>query len=130
MEPQLIITISSLLLCMAVFVRSFFLKKSTKLQSTAIENLQQKLAAVQAKEQEEMEFQKSLRHAELRTELMKTRSVYLEKKEHLEAPERYTYVNSMFQAGMEKKKIATALGISTHEINQLAKLVALRDDPK
>lgn len=126
MEYNTIITITSISLCIILFVRSVLIRTSGKKQKRVIETLQKELQTIKKIESKEHEFQKSLRHAEVSTELQKTRSAYSSKKERLCAPERYGYAQAMFQSGMATDKIASALGMSGNEINQLLKLANLR----
>lgn len=126
MEYNMIITISALALSVLLFLRSIFTRKSAKEQQKSIDALQNALQAMKDNENREQEFQNSLKQAEVSTELQKTRSVYVNKKDKLRAPERYGYAQAMFQSGMATDKIASALGMSGYETNQLLKLTNLR----
>ncbi len=126
MEYNTIVMLSAISLCILVFLRSILIGVSGKKQNNAIEALQKELQIIKDTESRELEFQNSLRHAEVSTELQKSRAAYSSKKENLCAPERYGYAQSMFQSGMTTDKIASALGMSGHEINQLLKLTNLR----
>jgi hypothetical protein len=126
MEYNTIVMLSAISLCILVFLRSILIGVSGKKQNKAIEALQKELQIIKDNENREMEFQKSLRHAEVSNELQKSRAAYSSKKERICAPERYGYAQSMFQSGMTTDKIASALGMSGYEINQLLKLTNLR----
>ena len=126
MEYKTIITVTSISLCIILFIRSILIRISITKQQKAIEQLKQELSTIKENEIREQEFQNSLKHAEVNTELQKSRSAYSSKKNKLCAPERYGYAQTMFQSGMAADKIATALGMSGHEINQLLKLANLR----
>jgi hypothetical protein len=122
MEYNTIITFASISLCILLLLRSLFIKKTAKTQTVAIATLQKELQSMKESELREQNFQNSLKHAEVSTELQKTRSVYSNKKGKLRAPERYGYAQAMFQSGMATDKIASALGMSGNEITQLVKL--------
>ncbi len=126
MEYNTIVMLSAISLCILVFLRSILIGVSGKKQNNAIEALQKELQIIKDTESRELEFQNSLRHAEVSNELQKSRAAYSSKKEKICAPERYGYAQSMFQSGMTTDKIASALGMSGHEINQLLKLTNLR----
>lgn len=120
-----IIAITSLFLSLLIFCRSVSFRKRVLKQNDALIAMRQQLDAIKEKECREQEFENSLKQAEVVTELQKSRSVYINKKEKIKAPERYGYAQSMFQSGVQTEKIATTLGMSTHEINQLLTLANL-----
>lgn len=126
MEYNTIITITALSLCVLLFIRSIFTRKSVKEQQDSLEALQNTLQIMKENEKRELEFQNDLKSAEVSTELQKTRSAYSNKKDKLQAPERYGYAQAMFQSGMTTDNIASALGMSGYETNQLLKLAKLR----
>ena len=125
MEYNTLITLSSIALCILIFLRSILIREAQKRQNYTIKKLKDELQTIKEKQTIEQEFQNSLRHAEVSNELQKTRTVYSNKKDTLSAPERYGYVRTMFQSGMATDKIASALGMSVHEIGQLLKLTNL-----
>ncbi len=129
MEYNTIITIFALSLCILLFLRSIFTRKSAKEQQKSINTLQKALQSMKDNEEKEQEFQNSLKQAEVSTELNKTRSSYSNKNDKLCAPERYGYAQAMFKSGMATDKIASALGMSGYEIKQLLKLANLRVSP-
>ncbi len=118
--------ITAISLCILLFCRSVFTRKSVKEQQKSIETLQNALQAMKENETREKEFQNSLKQAEVSTDLQKTRTAYSNKKDTLHAPERYGYAQTMFQSGMATDKIASALGMSGYETRQLLKLANLR----
>jgi len=126
MEYNTIITISALSLCIFLFLRSIFTRKSATEQQKSLDALQNALQSMKDNESREQEFQSSLKQAEVTTELQKMRSTYSQKKDKIRAPERYSYAQAMFQSGMATDKIASALGMSGYEINQLLKLASLK----
>jgi hypothetical protein len=126
MEYNTIIALSSIALCILIFLRSILIKESGKKQRKAYEALQEELQILRDKSDADQKFQNSLKHAEVSNELQKSRAVCNGKKTKLSAPERYGYARSMFHSGMATDKIASALGMSGYEINQLLKLTNLR----
>lgn len=129
MEPQIIITLSSIILCIILLLRAAFGHIASKKQRLLLESLKKEVALLKENETREKEFQQSLKHAAVSTNLEKTRSAYTHRKEKLQAPERYGYAKAMFQSGMASDKISTALGMSAQEITQLAKLANLGLQP-
>ena len=126
MEYNTIITLTALSLCILLFIRSILTRKSVKKQQNSLEELQNTLQILKENEKREMEFQNDLKSAAISTKLQKTRSVYSNKKDRQQAPERYSYAQTMFQSGMTTDNIASALGMSCYEINQLLKLANLK----
>jgi len=126
MDYNTIITISSVLLCILLFIRSTFIRLSVKNREKAFKELEQEITTINENKIREQEFQTSLKHAEVSTELQKTRSSYYTKKSNLRPPVRYEYAQTMFQSGMAADKIGATLGMSGHEIKQLLKLANLR----
>ena len=129
MDLQTTITLSSIVLSIILLLRAAFGHISAKKQKHILESLKNEVALLKENETREKEFQQSLKHAAVTTNLEKTRSAYTHKKEKLQAPERYGYAKAMFQSGMASDKIGTALGMSAQEITQLAKLANLGVQP-
>lgn len=131
MEYNTIITLLSLLLCLLIFCRSVIFRQHAAKYSDALLEMRDELDAIKEKECRDQEFQHNLQQAEVVNELQKSRSVYSNKNGELQAPERYGYAQSMFQSGMQTDKIAHALGMSSHETNQLFKLarINIKDEP-
>ena len=125
MEYDATITVTSLILCLLIFCRSVSIRKRASKQSDTLSAMREELEEIKEQKRREQEFQTSLKQAEVVTELQKSRSAYGNKKDQLRAPERYGYARSMLQSGMQTEKIATALGMSCHEISQLLKLANL-----
>lgn len=126
MDSQTIITLFSIVLCIILLLRAAFNHISSKKQKLILEDLKQEVALLRENETREKEFQESLKHAAVSTDLEKTRSVYTQKKDKVQAPERYGYAKAMFQSGMANEKIGNALGMSAQEITQLAKLANIQ----
>ena len=101
-------------------------KLSTKL-SGALEklaNAHNEMQQLEQRYQETLLFQKNLNEAELTTRLQQPR-LSAQHGRHSSAPERYLYVRSLAQSGMEAEEIATILSISTQEAEQLVNLSRL-----
>ncbi len=129
LDYNLCITLLSLLLCLLIFIRSLVLRKRIITNSQQLANLNlalQDLTDGQTfsgqKTLGDHDFQTLLQHADISTELHKSRISFSNVPKRIRVPERYAYARSMFCSGMEKDKIADALGMSSHEILQLSKL--------
>lgn len=120
-----LITAITLILCLLIFWRSIRIRRHGAKQNDALQALEKEFMAAKEKESRQQEFQNSLKQAEVSTDLQKSRTGYGQKGDKRQAPERYGYARSMFQSGMQSDKIATALDMSCHEINQLQKLADL-----
>lgn len=72
-------------------------------------------------------FQTSLQQAEVTTELQKSRISFHQNRNRTRVPERYAYAQSMFRSGMQAEEIATALGMSCHEISQVRNLSVIAE---
>lgn len=77
--------------------------------------------------QENLQFQKKLDEAEITTRLQQPRLSAQHNKERIKPPERYQFVRSMANNGLDAEEIATILSISTHEAEQLVNLSKLAD---
>lgn len=104
---------------------------STQLTQTtmSLEYNKKKLSELQKRHKEITEFQKSIREAELTTNLQKPRllasheeSGYAPSKN---VPEKYSYIRSLTEKGMSVKEIAALLSISPQEANQLVTLTMI-----
>lgn len=78
---------------------------------------------------ETVEFQKNLSEAELTTRLQQPRLSTQHSLGRVSAPERYLYIRSLAQNGMDAKEIAAILSISTQEAEQLVNLSRLAQTP-
>lgn len=127
----LALLLSCLTFAVAVYYRRKAAKHSHKL-SVALEKLAAAHADMQTLEErykETLEFKKNLSEAELTTRLQQPRLSAQHGLGRSGAPERYLYVRSLAQNGMEAKEIATILSISTHEAEQLVNLSRLAQPP-
>ncbi len=119
------LTALTLLLTVVIFSHSVVLRRRTTVQSALLAELKNKLNRDEEEKNREQDFQTSLQQAEITTELQKSRSLVVSSRNNRKTPERYQYAQSMFQSGMHKDEISSALGMSTTEITQLLKLASI-----
>lgn len=132
MDNQLFLSLASLLLCSLIFIRSIVLRKQARAQSDllreqkiALQKYQEELSLQEQFVIRDQQFKASLQQAEVTTELQKSRISFHQNRHKTKAPERYAYAQSMFRSGMQEEEIASALGMSCHEISQLRNLSAI-----
>ncbi|HID70102.1 MAG TPA: hypothetical protein EYP35_06500 [Desulfobacterales bacterium] len=126
------VTILTLLLAILIFWRSIILRKKTAEQSLLIASqtdslnrIKEKLNRDEEVKMREVDFQASLKQAEITTELQKSRSTLEHGRSIRRPPERYQYAQSMYQSGIHTSEISSALGMSKTEITQLLKLAEI-----
>jgi len=123
------------LTCIALGASIYYRRKAVSLSrklSVALEKLATAHSDLQDMDQrfkETVEFQKNLSEAELTTRLQQPRLAAQHNLARVSAPERYLYVRSLAQNGMNAKEIATILSISTQEAEQLVNLARLAQTP-
>jgi hypothetical protein len=129
--PQLLLYLT-LLLCIAVTIRSFVLRKrltsQNELLQTAnarIEALDVEVAQLKVVEKRFHDFSKDLTQAELSTEIQRFRHATAAGRSTGTPPERYQYIHSLNRKGIPSAEIASILAISPHEADQLVKLANL-----
>lgn len=123
------------LLCLSlltIFILIFVFRRkshvlSTKLISTENElrKTETELCELKSRLESTIEFQKSLKDAEITTKLQKTRLSAQTVATSIKTPERYRYVKSLADSGMAAEEIAGVLSISPHEAAQLVTLSRL-----
>lgn len=69
-------------------------------------------------------FKTSLNEAEITTRLQQPR-LSAQHRDSIKTPERYQFIQSLTERGMDGEEIASVLSISTHEADQLVKLSKL-----
>jgi len=132
-DKKFALTALTLSLIILIFWRSIVLWRRSSKQSTLlaeqaiyIDKIQTKLDQNAEIVEREEHFQKNLQHAEMTTELQKSRSSFVHQRNSQRPPERYEYAKSMVKSGMATAEISSALGMSHIEITQLIKLSSLR----
>jgi hypothetical protein len=122
----------TLLLSILTFWRSVIFRRRVTEQSNLLtiqtgkfKEIQEELQHHETSHTREECFISDLKHAEVTTELQKTRSSYMHNRNVQHPPERYKYVRSMWDSGMQTEEISSALGMSSNEITQLLKLANL-----
>lgn len=119
-------------LCILQAMRSFYLARKVnhqknRLQSTvkSLENASKELSALRLVEKRYNTFKDDLNKAEMFTKVHKSRPIIGQKTKGHRIPERYQYIRSLHQKGVEAPDIASILTISTHEADQLVALASL-----
>ena len=75
MDLNIIITLSSIALCIILLIRAAFGHIAAKKQKHILETLKKEVALLKENETREKEFQQSLKHAAVSTNLEKTRTI-------------------------------------------------------
>lgn len=129
LDTKTILFLMQSLLCLYFLVRHIQIKKNNIRLNKLI--LQNGLALAKSKkEAKELQvkcttlkkFQNSLAEAELTTKLQQPRLQAAINSSGSNSPERYQYISSLVQKGMDAKEISSVLGISPHETEQLLNL--------
>ena len=131
LDVKILLLLVSFMICCAVSLRLFLLKCKTKktvetLSSTrkSLDTLQDQYQQLQNKNQNSS-FDSTLQKAELTTHLQKSRSQYHKKAGTILPPERYKYIRSLMENGLDSSGIASVLAISVQEAEQLVALSRL-----
>ncbi len=132
MSYEFLIILFVLLFCTIVSVRSLSFKREAKKSAIRLHETQTSLAALQKKiiqlEDETCKkdtFEVSLDKAEVTTKLQTSRISTLHGKCTTAPPERYRYIRSLIESGMDSEEIASVLSISKQEAGQLVSLSKL-----
>ncbi|MFT5726663.1 MAG: hypothetical protein ACI8PB_000785 [Desulforhopalus sp.] len=104
---------------------------STKLSETAsmLEKQEIKINDMQFQSKDNKTFQNSIDNAELTTRFQSTRlkAAHTSSSENssFHAPEKYSYIRTLSEKGMDSDEIAALLSISPHEASQLVTLAMI-----
>lgn len=100
---------------------------SNQLTETTIslEQTRKDLEKTREKYRQVSDFQSTMNHAELTTQLQKPRLNHQNQVKENTTPEKYRYIHSLTKRGMTPEEIASILSISTHESRQLVTLAQL-----
>lgn len=131
LETEILFSMT-LVLCIMVTARSIYLSKIMMLQKNklhtatlSLESVNKELNNLRTVEKQSNVFKENLNEAELFTNVQKSRPIFNQKVNNHKAPERYQYIRSLHQKGVDAEDIAAILTISTHEANQLVALANL-----
>lgn len=129
---ELLLLLLSFIFCSAISLRFYMLKTKAKKTVETLTNtknslnkLQNKLDTLSGEQKEAPSFDTSLQTAALTTNLQKSRSQYHNQAATITPPERYRYIRSLLENGLDSTKIAAVLAISLQEAEQLVTLVRL-----
>ena len=115
--------------CVLVKKENSLLSEQLTQTTISLENNKKKLLELQKRHDEITEFQKTIREAELTTNLQKPRLLAAHEEAGYSSsknvPEKYSYIRSLTEKGMSVKEIATLLSISPYEANQLVTLTMI-----
>ena len=131
-----LLLLTLLLTCLTFGLAIHYRRKADTLSRklrVALEKLASAHEEMQEREQREQEsqaFQKNLTEAELTTRLQQPRLTGRHQYDRVNVPERYHYVRSLAEKGMEASEIAAILSISTREAEQLVNLSRLASGPQ
>lgn len=103
---------------------SLLAKKLAKTEKH-LEQLENDWSALMSEHSRVKEFQNSLGEAELTTRLQQPRLNAEEKNSSGNTPEKYRYIRSLHEKGMDAQEIASILNISTQEAEQLVSLAKI-----
>jgi hypothetical protein len=131
--PHYIAILTSILCLLLIFFIVLGRKKNTFLSqqmtetTIALEATRKKMNLLHEKYEKIKEFQNSLNVAELTTKLQKPRmeAQNIDMGNRNSTPGKYSNVQSLAKEGMSVDQIASVLGISTHEAQQLVNLSML-----
>ena len=130
-DTEIILSIT-LGLCILLTMRSVYLsmimkKQRNRLQTTtsSLAHVNKELDELRSLEHRFNSFKDDLNNAKLFTKVEKSRPLFNQRTKEHQIPERYQYVNSLHQRGVDAPEIASILTISTYEANQLVALASL-----
>lgn len=132
---QIIMIFTFLLAAIAILKTMLLIREnkllSTQLTKTAVrlEKTEQLFNKLRQQHKEVQQFRQELKQAELTTKIHQSKLVTEQASEATFARsaihEKYSYVRSLAEKGLEPPEIATILSISTHEAKQLFSLASL-----
>jgi hypothetical protein len=129
---EIILLLLSCFLCFAVSLRLFSIKSKNKKTDETLTSTQNSLNSLQAQlenlknqNKENNSFDSTLHTVKVTTNLQKSRTQYHQKAVSTMPPERYRYIRSLLDNGLDSEKIASVLAISIQEAEQLVALSKL-----
>jgi len=125
----IIILLLSILFCTVTTVLAVMLKRSNSNKDKLLAAMQASLSSRREAEQDGAIFEDNLRSAELTTRLQQPR-LNVQQQSHSTAPERYRYIQSMVEMGLNAQKIAATLSMSLHETTQIITLIRMANPPR
>lgn len=131
MDNERSLTLASLFLCILLFIRSLYLRRQAAQQAGLVIEKEQALRQYQEKMKKNEGgeppdgFLSDLEQATMTTGLQRSRLSLQHNRGNQRPPERYGYVKGMFRSGMAMEDIASALGMSSHELAQLHSLTTI-----
>ncbi len=114
----------SILFCTVTTVLAVMLKRSNGNKDKLLAEMQASLSSRREAEQDGAIFEDNLRSAGLITRLQQPR-LNVQQQNQSTAPERYRYIQSMVEMGLDAQKIAATLSMSLHETTQIITLIKM-----
>lgn len=134
-SSSIIILLTSILFCTVTIVLASMLKRSNNSKDKLLAEMQAALSLLQRSgnnqgndlntEQSTTIFDDNLRAAELTTRLQQPRLTAQQGSYAPAPPERYRYIQSMVEKGLNVEEIASTLSMSLHETTQLVTLIRM-----
>jgi hypothetical protein len=130
-DSEILLTIT-LFLCVLITIRSMYLrrllnKKDFKLSAAvaSLDLMGRELEELRQVEKRFQNFKANLNQAELATKIQRPRLELSRRNEDPRTPERYQYIHSLTDKGINASDIASILAISNQEADQLVALANL-----
>ncbi|MBV5306534.1 MAG: hypothetical protein J0652_07575 [Desulfobulbaceae bacterium] len=136
MTPSsLLILLFSILFCSGTCVLAVLLKRSNSTKDKMLAEMQADLHSLKRNgiagddtaetEQDGIFFTENLRSAEITTKLQQSRLTVQQNSNIASAPERYRYILSLLEMGLNAKDIASTLSMSLEETTQIIALIRI-----
>lgn len=134
-HSSLIILLLSILFCSGTCVLAVLQLRSNSSKDKLLAEMQAALRSLQGSEltrdnapnteQDNTFFEENLRSAEITTKLQQPRLTIQQNSNSSSAPERYRYIQSLFEKGLSSEDIASTLSMSLHETTQIIALIRI-----
>jgi len=134
-HSSLLILLFSILFCSGTCVLAVLLKRSNSTKDKLLAEMQASLHSLKRSglagddtadtEQDGVFFKENLRSAEITTKLQQSRLTVQQSSNFASAPERYRYILSLLEMGLNAKDIASTLSMSLDETTQIIALIRI-----
>ncbi len=129
---EFLLIVILVLLLITTTIRSYIFKKKAERNSrklhevmNTVHALENKYAKLEEEKSEEPVFDKQLNQAEVTSKLQTSRIHRHINQSKVKTPERYSYIRTLIDKGLNSDEIASVLAISPQEALQLVKLSEL-----
>lgn len=134
-HSSLLILLFSILFCSGTCVLAVLLKRSNSTKDKLLAEMQASLHSLKRSglagddtaetKQDGVFFKENLRSAEITTKLQRSRLTVQQNSNFASAPERYRYILSLLERGLNAKDIASTLSMSLDETTQIIALIRI-----